>query len=121
MTTRRLILVLCVLVFATACALFTGKPGVPMMPGMVIMEAQSLPITKTLSWTDADATITGYSVTLDGVVIGTPTVKSQSVTFTTLGNHTLIVTALNTFGATPSAPLVVVVQLPTAPTALTIQ
>lgn len=96
-------------------------PSMPTMPGVIVLEAQTLPITKTLVWGDSDVSVTGYSVTLDGTVIGTPTTQSQAVTFTTLGNHTLTVTAVNLFWQTASAPLVVQVQVPTAPNALKIQ
>lgn len=117
---NRLILVLCALVVFAYCA----HVVVPPMPiGVVVVEAQSLPIAKTLVWSANPATdnVTNYTVTEDGTVIGNPTVPSQSITFNSLGTHTLTVTATNSFGTSGPATLTIVVQLPTAPAGLKLQ
>ena len=72
----------------------------------------------TLAWDDATAVadgVTNYVVTLDGVVVASPTALSQPVTFTTLGTHTLTVAAVNLFGTSPAATLVVLVRVPSNP------
>jgi hypothetical protein len=111
---RKLVATLAIItgIFVGACIF--GRPTPVSFPGVIIIEAQSLPITKTLAWDDADTSITNYTVTLDGTVIGSPTVKTQSVTFTTAGAHTLTITATNLWGTSAPTPLAVNVQLPTA-------
>lgn len=87
---------------------------------VVVLSAQSLPLTRTLAW-DApvvDATHTAadsYIVRLDGTTIGTPTTTTQSVTFQTAGAHTLTVQSVNTWGAGGTATLNVLVLVPAAP------
>lgn len=88
--------------------------------GTVTLEAQSLPITKTLAW-DASVNATSYTVTLDGTVIGNPVTTSQAFSIPTLGVHTFTVTASNLFGTSASATLTVNVVLPTVPSGLKIQ
>jgi PKD repeat protein len=84
-------------------------------PARLVLSAQTLPVTKTLAWTDADTSITSYTVTLDGAVAGNPTTQSQSVTFTTAGTHTLTVTATNVWGTSAPATLTVDIAVPTVP------
>lgn len=113
-------------VLALACLLWACMHVVPNpipIPGVIVVEAQTLPIAKTLSWNanPAGDNVTNYTVTEDGTVIGNPTVPSQSVTFTSLGTHTLTVTATNSFGTSAPATLTVVVQLPTTPAGLKLQ
>jgi PKD repeat protein len=62
-----------------------------------------------------------YTVSLDGVVVGTPTGTSQTVTFPTAGNHTLTLTATNTFGTSAPATLTVNVIVPGKPANLRLQ
>lgn len=84
---------------------------------VVVVEAQTLPITKTLAW-DAPAsdpslgTVESYTVRLDGTIVGQPTVPTttQAVTFTTLGTHTLTVTSENVWGSSEPATLTVIVR-----------
>ena len=87
---------------------------------VVRLDAQTLPITRTLAW---DAPIadpnTGavefYVVRLDGTEVGRPTATTQSVTFTTLGSHTLTVTAENQWGSSAPVSLTVIVRAPGSP------
>ena len=88
-----------------------------MSPVEITLEAQTLPITKTLAWDPnpaADA-VTNYTVRQDGVVLGNPTGTTQAVTFTTVGTHTLTVTATNLWGTSAPATLVVNVVVPAVP------
>ena len=82
-----------------------------------IIEAQSLPITKTLVWdaNPASDAVINYTVTLDGATVGNPVGTSQPVTFTTLGAHVLGVTATNLFGTSPMSTLTVNVIIPGSP------
>ena len=82
--------------------------------------AQALPATKTLAWDASvvDATHSAadnYIVRLDGTIIGSPTSTTQSVTFATIGLHTLTVTANNTWGTSAAASLTVLVAVPNTP------
>jgi hypothetical protein len=89
----------------------------------VTVEAQTLPLTKTLAW-DAEAAafnVTNYTVSLDGTVIGNPTGTTQAVTFTTLGTHMLTVTSTNVFGVSGPASLTVNVVAPPPPANLKLQ
>lgn len=117
---KRLLLALALLAAVWACAHVIPAP--PLF-GTVIVEAQTLPVAKTLTWTanPAGDNVTNYTVTEDGVVLGNPTTASQAVTFTTLGTHTLTVTATNTFGTSAPATLTVVVQFPATPAGLKLQ
>lgn len=91
-------------------------PSMPTGPlGVIVLEAQTLPITKTFAWDDNDTSITNYTVTLDGVVVGNPTTKTQPVTFTTFASHTVSVTATNIWGTSAPFTATVLVQPPTAP------
>lgn len=92
--------------------------AVALRPGVITLEAQTLPVTKTFAWDDATAVaegVTNYTVLLDGVVIGSPTVLTQAVTFTTAGTHTLSVSAVNLWGTSPAATLTVNVIVPSKP------
>lgn len=82
---------------------------------------QSLPTTKSLQWSQSDATtaqVTSYTVTYDGTpttlppCTPDPTQCSQNVTFTTVGQHVFTVTAVNAWGAGPAASLTVNVVVP---------
>ena len=90
---------------------------------LVAGEAQSLPVTRTVEWDAspaADQTI-DYTVTFDGVVVGTTSSTSLPVTFSSLGAHTLTVTARNVWGAGPAGVLNVVVSAPGAATGIRIR
>ena len=75
--------------------------------GIVVLYAQSLPITKIVDWDDNPTTdeVTNYTVTLDKVIVGNPTVSQQSVTFTTPGLHTVSVTATNLWATSAAASI----------------
>lgn len=99
------------LVFAAGCSSM----------GPLVLQAQTLPVTKTLAW-DAPASgcaapeVCTYAVTLDGTTVATGlSALSQAVTFTTAGNHTLGVAATNQWGTGPAGTLSVVVVLPGSP------
>jgi hypothetical protein len=118
---KRLILALGVLALLAACASFWPKP--PVISGVVTLEAQALPVSRTLAW-DANAAsdnVTHYVVRMNGTVIGSPTGTTQPVTFTTLGTHTLAVRAVNLWGESPDATLIVNVIAPVAPRNLRLQ
>lgn len=116
---KRLLIALVVIVVLACAAKFVPLPT----PGVVTVYAQTLPVAKTLAW-DANAAadaVTHYTVTLDGVVVGSPTAPSQAVTFATVGSHVLTVTATNVWGTSTPATLTVNVVLPAAPLNLRIQ
>lgn len=117
MTNRRSFAIGLLLVLVGACLSKTIPTPVP-LPGEIVLDAQTLPITKTVAWDDADTLITSYTVTLDGATIGTPTGQTLAVTFATPGVHTIVVTATNLWGSASSQPLQVNVKLPTAPSNL---
>ena len=101
---------------AAACAVL-------IRPGVLLVNAQTLPAVKTLSWDPnpvGDA-VTNYVVTLDGVTIGSPTVPSQSVTFTTVGAHTITLVAVNVWGSGSPATLAVTVVVPAKPVNMRLQ
>lgn len=111
--------------FLAACALFSPKPSMPSFPGgVIVLEAQSLPITKTLAWV---APATGvvpdnYVVMQDGVQIGTPTGLTQSITITTPGSHTWTIQSNSTlWGLGGTATLTELVEVPGAPTGAVIR
>ena len=90
-----------------------GKGGI----AVTIIEAQSLPVTKNVAW-DANPVADGvldYTISLDGVVVGTTATLTIPVTFTTQGAHTITAVARNIWGTGPIATLIVVVKLPDAP------
>ena len=90
---------------------------------LVTLQAQTLPATKTLAW-DANAAgdaVTNYTVTQDGTLVGSPTGTTQAVTFTTAGTHTLVVRAVNLWGASGPATLLVNVVVPATPATLRLQ
>jgi len=96
-----------------ACALVTHRPFV------VTIHAQSLPVTKALAWDASvvDATHSApltYDVRLDGVLVATVPAGtlSQNITYTTVGAHSLSVTAINTWGNSPATTLAVNVSVP---------
>ena len=98
-----------------------GLLVVPLAMFVGVAHAQTVSIQKTALW-DApvvDAThgaATSYEVRLDGVLVGSPTTTSQVLTFTTLGNHTITLVAVNAGGSSPPATLVYTV-LPGFPSA----
>ena len=90
---------------------------------VAIVSAQSLPVTKTLAW-DPNPPAEGvlhYTVTMDGVIVGSPTATTQAVIFTTPGAHTLTVSATNQWDTGPASPLVVTVIIPTMTVNLRLQ
>lgn len=96
-------------------------PKAPHMGNMVVtLEAQTLPINKTLGW-NAQANTDSFIVKLDGTQIGTPTGITQAVTITTLGSHTFSVAAVNIWGQSSPTTLTVNVISPNAPAGLNIQ
>jgi len=118
---RLLTLTVLMLAFGAYCAHFVPAP-VPAM-GVIVLHAQTLPITKTLVWDPNPAAdnVTNYTVTLDAATVGNPVTTSQSVTFNTLGNHTLTLTATNIFGTSAAQTLIVKVQSPGSPTGAKLQ
>lgn len=92
---------------------------------VLVLHAQSFPLVKTLAW-DAptvDAThgaAESYVVRLDGTILGSPTVPTQSVTFQTGGAHTLTVVAVNAWGTSPPATVSVNIIGPGTPANLSI-
>ena len=83
---------------------------------IVVLRAQTLPVTKTVAW-DANPSaeqVLTYTVTLDGAgpITVTAPLTSAPVTFATAGTHTLRVTATNLWGTSAPAVLVVDVRLP---------
>lgn len=101
-----------------ACSVLGPKP--PVLPGIITIYAQTLPITKTLVW-DVTPNADSYIVTQDAVQIGTPTVTTQSVTIASVGSHTFTVAAKNIWGTSTATALTVNVVLPTVPTGLGIR
>lgn len=104
-----LFLVLLIAITSTSCV---------KNPFVLKIEAQSLPITKTVNW-DASVTDGGhpapdnYIVKLDNVIVGSPTGLTQSVTFTTTGAHTISVLAhSNIWGDSAPGTLNVIVSVP---------
>ena len=91
--------------------------------GIAIVAAQSLPVTKTLAW-DPNPVAEGvlhYTVTMDGVTVGSPTTTTQAVTFTTPGAHTLTVSATNQWDTGPASTLLVTVVIPSGTVNLRLQ
>lgn len=117
---RRIGLALIVLAFVAGCLSKT----LPLpMPGVIELDAQTLPITKTVAW-DADPAsdaVLNYTVALDGTVVEQPTGTTQAVTFTTQGLHTITVTATNVWGTSGTGTATVNVKLPTTPANLHLQ
>ena len=119
---KRTLIATAVILALVACATFL-RPGKPHLPGVVVIHAQSLPITKTLTW-DPNAASDGvlnYVVRLDGTVIGSPTGTTQVFTIVAAGAHTLTVVAVNMWGDSLPATLAVDVRVPGAPGGLRIQ
>lgn len=115
---RRILIAIVVLFFLAACAGWFHHT-----PLVITIEAQSLPITRTLTW-DANAASDGvlnYVVTQDGVDIGSPTGVTQPFTITALGTHTFTVKAINLWGESPTGTLTVNVVLPGKPANVRIQ
>jgi len=90
---------------------------------VVTVEAQSLPVTKTVAWDANPVTdnVTNYVVRLDGVVIGSPTATSMLFTVTTAGAHTLSVTAVNLWAESAPGTLAFNVVVPGRSTNLVIR
>lgn len=113
--TRRLAIALALILVACASV---SKP-----PLVLTLSAQTLPVTRTLVWTGNAADT--WTVTLDGTVIGSPSVMSQVFTVSTPGTvatpHVLTVTSNNVWGTAVSQPLSFVVVLPTVASNLKIQ
>jgi hypothetical protein len=121
---KRYVILFAVLAAMVACALF-GPPSPVVIPGVTVtLEAQTLPITRTMAWDQPNAAtegVTHYVVRLDGTVIGSPTSTTQPITITALGSHTLTVVAVNFWGESPPGTLTVNVVAPSAPSGLRIQ
>lgn len=120
----RPVFVILLLLFIAACAVAVHPP-VP-LPGVFVLYAQTLPITKTATWNApiVDAThaaADSYTVRLDGIVVGSPTTTTQAVTFTTNGAHTVTVTATNQWGTSGPLALSVLVAPPNTISGLTLQ
>lgn len=117
----KVLLVGALLAISSACVL------VPNNPSTIILEAQTLPITKTVAWdaslVDANhAAPDNYVVKLDNTQVGTPTVLTQAVTFTTAGSHDVSVQAQsNLWGLSSAAVLHVIVNVPNPPSNLRLQ
>lgn len=90
---------------------------------VVTLEAQSLPVTKTVAWdaNPASDNVTNYVVRLDGVIIGSPTATSMPFTVTTAGAHTLSVTAVNLWAESAPGTLAFNVVVPGRSTNLVIR
>jgi len=91
--------------------------------GVVVIHAQSLPVTKIVDWDDNPVTdeVTNYTVTLDKVIVGNPTVSQQSVTFTTPGLHTVSVTATNLWATSAAASITRNVVVPGNPSGIVVR
>jgi len=114
---KKLAIVAVIFAIAYACS---GKNSPIVIPGTIIVHAQSLPITKTLGWVAGpvnavNGAVDNYIVKQDGVVVGTPTGLTQQVTITTTGPHTFTLQASNIWGVSPTVTLNVVVSLPSSP------
>lgn len=109
---KKIILATLILVGIFSCG---GKIGVVTIPsGTITIEAQTLPITRVFAW-DVVSNADAYNVGLDGTNIGAPTVPQQSFTITSIGTHTLTVSAFNTWGTGPISTLIINVVVPGAP------
>jgi len=118
---KRFILLLIGVSILLACTV-TWLPTPPNI-FVVTLEAQTLPITKTVAW-DANApadAVTNYVVRLDAAIVGSPVGTTQLVTFTSLGTHTITVVAQNLWGLSSPATLVVNVIAPNAPANIRLQ
>jgi hypothetical protein len=107
---KRIAAVTIALVIAAACVSL-WRPGAPGMGGVVTLEAQTLPISRTLAW-DAGANADSYIVTQDGTPIGTPVGLTQPISIATLGSHTFSVVSVNLWGQSAPATLTVNVVSP---------
>ena len=90
--------------------------------GIVVIHAQSLPITKTVAWDPNPAAdnVTQYNLGLDAgprTAILAP-VTTGTVIFTTTGLHTIRLNAQNMWGMSPDATLTVNVIVPATPSGL---
>ena len=94
-------------------------------PLVTTIYAQTLPITRTLAWdqpNEATDGIVSWVTKQDGVTIGNPTVKTQTITITTYGTHTWTVVAVNEFGlVSPAGTLTRNVAQPSTPSNLRLQ
>jgi len=119
---KKLTIVAVIFAIAYACS---GKNPPIVIPGTIVVYAQSLPINKTLSWNAGvvDAThapADNYIIKMDGATVGSPTGLTQAVTITSLGAHTFTLQASNTWGVSPTVTLNIVVALPPTPVNLSI-
>ena len=120
---RRIIITVSILVALVACSFLFPKPPI-VIPGVIVIEAQTLPITKNLAWDQPDEiinSVTSWTVRLDTIVIGSPTTKIQPFTITTLGPHVLTVVANNIWTSSAPTTLNINVVAPSAPTGARIQ
>ncbi len=90
--------------------------------GILVVHAQSLPLTKTVTW-DANPpsdAVTSYSLWVDtgAVTIVLAPLTTGSVTFTSAGIHVVHATATNIWGTSPEATLTVNILVPSKPTNL---
>jgi hypothetical protein len=79
-----------------ACATIVPPTSIP-TPGVVVIEAQSLPYTLTVTWTaSTDTGVTGYNCYLDSaLMVANATATTCQFAVTALGAHTVKVTAVN--------------------------
>jgi hypothetical protein len=120
-----------------AIALFAcgSKPVLPIpFPGVVTLNAQSVPISLLVNWTYANVPAgaplpgTTFTVTLDGATVATASGDTERSPFSatisvpTLGAHTIAVTTSNIYGTTPASnSLAINVVLPPAAQNITVQ
>lgn len=117
---RRLAIIVTLGILVAFCSHLV-KPPLPL--NVLTVYAQSLPVTKALTWTanPASDAVSNYTVRLDATVVGSPVAPTQQVTFTSQGSHNLSVTATNTWGVSSPGTLTVNVVVPGAPGGLNLQ
>jgi hypothetical protein len=109
---------------AIACVTLIGPPSPVVIPGVTVtLEAQSLPIARTVVWDANPVTdfVTNYVVRLDGVVIGSPTGTTQPISITSAGPHTVTVVAVNLWGESAPGSFTFNVVVPGQPANLRFQ
>ncbi len=111
-----------------ACATMVPTPPSVPLPGVVTIEAQTLPYTIKLAWDNNPAAdnITNYNLIVDGVTTSISTTLCSNTgcftqtDLTALGVHQISVTATNQFGTSPvsgcvSCSMTINLQAPLAP------
>jgi hypothetical protein len=92
-------------VTANGCAGDTGRAGqVENLRATLTSSSQGV-----VSWepptSNGGSSVTGYTVRVDGVQVGTPTTPTYNLSGMSIGNHTVTVSATNASGAGPVASL----------------